>query len=68
MTLPLGGTRVLDLTRILSGPYCTMVLGDRGADVIEVEPSGGDGSRRMVPFAPADGVLLDSVAVSGGGA
>ncbi len=49
-TPPLSGLRVIDLTRVLSGPFCTMTLGDMGAEVIKVEhPLGGDDTRAFAP-------------------
>ena len=50
MTSALEGVSVLDLTHCIAGPYCTRLLAGFGADVLKVEPPGGERGRRMAPF------------------
>ena len=60
---PLTGITVIDLTRVLSGPYCTMLLGDMGARVIKIEqPGRGDDTRAWgPPFLSGESTYFFSV-------
>ena len=61
LNLPLAGVKVLDLSRVLAGPYATMVLGDLGADVIKVEhPERGDDTRHWGPPFAGEGEARES--------
>lgn len=50
----LSDVKVIDLTQMLAGPFCTQLLGDQGAQIVKVEPLEGEGMRRTGPFLPDD--------------
>jgi len=50
----LDGVRIVDLTQMLAGPFCTMLLADQGAEVIKVEPLDGDHTRIIGPYHADD--------------
>jgi crotonobetainyl-CoA:carnitine CoA-transferase CaiB-like acyl-CoA transferase len=55
MTLPLAGVRVVEYAQYVAGPLCGVLLADLGADVVKVEPPGGDAYRYVMPVAPGIG-------------
>ncbi len=57
----LSGIRVLDITQVMAGPYCAMLLCDMGADVIKVEPPAGDSTRRMAGAREGDSPGFNAV-------
>ena len=61
MNSPLDGLRVLDLTQVMAGPFCSMLLCDMGADVIKVEPPAGDSTRRMPGAVGSDSPSFNAV-------
>ncbi len=59
---PLEGVRVLDLSRVLAGPFCSMILADLGADVIKIEiPGTGDDTRAYPPLVNGESIYFMSV-------
>ena len=61
MNSALDGLRVLDLTQVMAGPFCSMLLCDMGADVIKVEPPAGDSTRRMPGAVGSDSPSFNAV-------
>ncbi|MFX1676135.1 CoA transferase [Paraburkholderia sp. A2WS-5] len=61
LALPLDGIRVIDFSRVLAGPLCSALLGDLGAEVIKIEPPGGDDYRAIGPFSGGESGLFSAM-------
>ncbi|WP_322059418.1 CoA transferase [Paraburkholderia sp. J63] len=59
--LPLQGIRVIDFSRVLAGPLCSALLGDLGAEIVKIEPPGGDDYRAIGPFAHGESGLFSAM-------
>src|SRR4029453_437393 len=57
----LDGVRVIDVTQVMAGPFCAMLLADFGADVIKVEPPAGDSTRTMPGAVGTDSPTFNAV-------